>query len=206
MGSKWLKPALSIVAVTLLAALSAHASDEKKYQARQHGYEHGYRDGFQHGREDRERHASLKFETDDYKHADRGYDKYMGDHDKYKEGYRTGYQAGYTDAFYGRRGRFVEIYGPPDSAEGRSYYPDDYVFESRSGGYPDIGYDTGYRDGVQAGEKDQAEHHKFDPADHDRYRDSDHDYRSSFGDKELYKRSYREGFMRGYQDGYGRWR
>jgi len=191
--------------VMALGIPCAQASNESKYQARQHGYAHGYRDGFQHGREDRARHASLKFDTDDYKHADRGYDKYMGNRDQYKEGYRTGYEGGYNDAYYGRPGRFAEIYGPPDSREG-PLYPEDYAFESRAGGYPDIAYDNGYRDGIQAGEKDRDKHDKFDPADHDRYRDGDHDYRNSFGDKEVYKRSYREGFIRGYQDGYGRWR
>jgi hypothetical protein len=204
MRSKFFLLLLATFLVTALGGVVAvSASNESKYQARQHGYEHGYRDGFQHGREDQERRAAFKFDTDDYKHADRGYDKYMGKRDQYKDGYRTGYQAGYNDAYYRRPGRFSSIYGP--SGDFHSY-PEDYVFDSRSGGYPDIGYDTGYRDGVQAGAKDQEKHEKFDPADHDRYRDGDHDYRSSFGDKELYKRSYREGFMRGYQDGYGRWR
>jgi hypothetical protein len=193
---------LALIAVTvLLSGSNAGASHDDKYWGRQHGHEHGYRDGFQHGREDRERHVSFKFETDDYKHADRGYDKYMGSRDEYKEGYRTGYQTGYNDAYYSRPGKFGEIYRPE---AGR--YGDDFVFETRPGGYPDIAYDIGYRDGVQAGEKDLQKHDRFDPADHDRYRDGDHDYRSSFGDKELYKRSYREGFVRGYQDGYGRWR
>jgi len=194
------------MAVTLLAGVSARASHDSKYQARQHGNEHGYRDGYQHGREDRERRVSFKFDTEDYRHADRGYDKYMGSHDEYKEGYRTGYQSGYTDAFYARPGRFVEIYGREEAPVVVREYPDDFVFEPRPAGYPDIAFDIGYRDGVQAGQKDLQNHDRFDPADHDRYRDGDHDYRISFGDRELYKRSYREGFVRGYQDGYGRWR
>jgi hypothetical protein len=205
MRSKFFLLLLAMFLVTASGGVAVSASNESKYQARQHGYEHGYRDGFQHGREDQERRVAFKFDTEDYKHGDRGYDKYMGDRDHYKEGYRTGYQAGYNDAYYRRPGRFASIYGPSGSLEYHSY-PDDYVFDSRSGGYPDIGYDTGYRDGVQAGTKAQEKHEKFDPADHDRYRDGDHDYRSSFGDKELYKRSYRDGFMRGYQDSYGRWR
>jgi len=196
---------LTIMAVIVLAVPMVHASKEEKYQGRQHGYDHGYRDGYQHGREDRERHLSFKFETDDYKHGDRGYDKYMGDHDDYKQGYRSGYQNGYNDAFYSRPGRFAEIYGREDSPEVvRDRYS--YVTEVRPGGYPDIAFDIGYRDGVQAGAKDLDKHEKFDPADHDRYRDGDHDYQNSYGSKEVYKRSYREGYIRGYQDGYGRWR
>lgn len=205
MRSRLFQLFLTIMAVTVLAAPSARASNNDKYQGRQHGHEHGYRDGFQHGREDRERHLSFKFETDDYRHGDRGYDKWMGNRDEYKQGYRTGYQSGYNDAYYSRPGRFAEIYGREDASEARRY-PDDLNLEARPGGYPDVAYDFGYRDGVRAGEKDLREHEKFDPADHDRYRDGDHEYRSGYGDKELYKRYYREGFVHGYQDGYGRWR
>ena len=119
---------LTIMAAIVLAAPNALASHDDKYQGRQHGYEHGYRDGFQHGREDRERHVAFKFDTEDYKHGDRGYDKYMGDHDEYKQGYRRGYQNGYNDAFYGRPGRFAEIYGRVDSPEDVRYR-DSYSFE-----------------------------------------------------------------------------
>jgi hypothetical protein len=195
--------ALTTVAVALLAGSGAFA--DNKHQGRQHGYEHGYRDGFHHGREDQERHLAFTFDTDDYKHGDRGYDKYMGDRGDYKEGYRTGYQSGYNDGFYSRPGRFGEIYGREDSFEGRRYR-DDFVLEGRPGGYPDIAFDDGYRDGVRDGEKDLRNHDKFDPSDHDSYRDADRHFNSSFGDKELYKRYYRDGFLRGYQDGYGRWR
>src|SRR5262249_25595947 len=113
MRSKFFLLLLATFLVTALGGVVAvSASNESKYQARQHGYEHGYRDGFQHGREDQERRAAFKFDTDDYKHADRGYDKYLGNRDQYKDGYRTGYQAGYNDAYYRRPGRFSSIYRP----------------------------------------------------------------------------------------------
>jgi hypothetical protein len=203
MRSRLSQVALTTMAVVLLAGSSAFA--DNKHQSREHGYEHGYRDGYYHGREDQERHRAFSFDTDDYKHGDRGYDKYMGDHGDYKEGYRTGYQSGYNDGYYSRPGRFAEIYRRYDSSEARRNR-DDFILEDRPGRYPDIAFDDGYRDGVREGEKDLRSHEKFDPSDHDLYRDADHDYRRSYGDKEFYKRNYREGFLRGYQDAYGRWR
>ncbi len=80
------------------------------------------------------------------------------------------------------------------------------IIEVPRGGYSDIAFDNGYRDGIRAGQRDLSNHAKFDPASQPSYRDGDHGYRSSFGDLEVYKRQYREGFMRGYQDGYGRWK
>src|SRR5215510_13492858 len=121
---------VSLIALTTMAALILAGSSgfaDNKHQGRQHAYEHGYRDGFHHGREDQERHVAFKFDTDDYKHGDRGYDKYMGDRSDYKEGYRTGYQSGYNDGFYSRPGRFAEIYRD-DSSESRRDR-DDYILD-----------------------------------------------------------------------------
>jgi hypothetical protein len=197
---------LTTLTAALLAGFStlAYAKDNK-YQGRQHGYEHGYRDGYHQGRESRESHAKYNLETKDYKEADRGYDKHMGDQGEYKQGYRTGYQSGYDDAFYNRPGRFAEIYVREDARESRRDR-DVTIIEVPRGGYSDLAYDTGYRDGIRAGQRDLSNHSNFDPADQPSYRDGDHGYRSSFGDLEGYKRQYREGFTRGYQDGYGRWR
>ena len=204
-------PRLSrMVLTTLTAALLAGYSTlalakDDKYQARQHGYEHGYRDGYHQGRESRENHAKYNLESKDYKEGDRGYAKYMGDKDEYKEGYRTGYQGGFDDAFYNRPGRFAEIYGREDARE-KTRERDVTIIEVPREGYSDIAFDNGYRDGIRAGQRDLSNHAKFDPADQPSYRDGDHGYRSSFGDIEVYKRQYREGFVRGYQDGYGRWK
>ena len=108
-----------VLAVLLALSGFAVAHENDRYhggalETRQHGYEHGYRDGFHHGREDRERRAGYDFRSDDYKHGDRSYEKYMGDKGRYKNGYREGYQAGYDDAYNSRSGRFGDIYGRRD--------------------------------------------------------------------------------------------
>jgi hypothetical protein len=181
---------------------STSLAHDDKYEARQHGYDHGYRDGYHQGHEAQDRHRPYNLETEDYKHGDRGYEKYMGDHGQYKDGYRTGYQSGYDDAYYKRAGRFGEIYG-------RRYLEDDrdrdfVPYRDHPEGNPDVAYDVGYADGVRSGEKDLRDHHRFDPTDKDRYRDGDHGYQSSYGDKERYKDYYRDGFRHGYEDAFGR--
>jgi len=198
-----------VLAVLLALSGFAVAHENDRYhggalEARQHGYEHGYRDGFHHGREDRERRAGYDFRNDDYKHGDRGYEKYMGDKGRYKNGYREGYQAGYDDAYNSRSGRFGDIYGRRDDYRygDRDRYDD--IYESRRWGYADVAYDIGYRDGLDAGRKDLERNKDFDPDDRGSYRDADHGYRNSYGNKEAYKREYQAAFLRGYQDGYGR--
>ena len=204
MSARLSRIVLTSLTAALLAGYSTLAfAKDNKYQARQHGYEHGYRDGYHQGRDGRENRAKYNLETKDYKEGDRGYDKHMGDRGEYKQGYRTGYQSGYDDAFYNRPGRFAEIYGREDARE-RTRDRDVRIIEVPRGGYSDLAYDNGYRDGIRAGQRDLSNHANFDPAAQPSYRDGDHGYRSSLGDPEEYKRQYREGFMRGYQDGYGR--
>jgi hypothetical protein len=61
-----------------------------------------------------------------------------------------------------------------------------------------IGYDEGFR----AGQNDRAAGRDRDFDDHSAYRDATIGYRSSYGNQDLYRRSFREGFRRGYEDGY----
>jgi len=177
--------------------------------SKHHGYEHGYRDGYRHGREDRSQGMRYDYRSEDYKLADRGYERYMGEHDDFQHGYRDGYKAGYDDGFYGRPGRWDETYGIDeryDPSQRSGHDADDNVYVSRHYGYRDVAYDIGYRDGVAMGEKDRRKRKQFRPEKNDRYEDADHGYDKSYGPKNLYKEQYRQAFVRGYEDGYGRWR
>ena len=80
------------------------------------------------------------------------------------------------------------------------------------GGYPggaarDIerrAYDYGYREGQQEGQNDARRGRDFSYTRHDEYRDADHGYRRSEGDREYYRRSYRQGFQTGYTEAFNR--
>ncbi len=65
-----------------------------------------------------------------------------------------------------------------------------------------IAHDNGYREGRQAGEKDGRKGRSFSFERHDDWRDADDGYRREFGDREFYRREFREGFRAGYADGY----
>jgi hypothetical protein len=171
--------------------------------AKEHGYQHGYRDGLRQGRSDRNHREEHDFHTSDYKRADRGYERYMGERDDFQEGYRDGYKSGYDDGYSGRPMR-ADVYGlddryDPDRLPRRDEDEDAY----RGWGYSDVGFDTGYRDGLQAAREDLRDHKGFHPEKHDAYEDADHGYRKEFGDKKVYKQQYRKGFIRGYQDALG---
>jgi hypothetical protein len=54
--------------------------------AKEHGYQHGYRDGLRQGRADLNANTPHSFESEDYKHADLGYERYMGERDDFQKG------------------------------------------------------------------------------------------------------------------------
>ena len=153
------------------------------------------------GAKDRDHGSKFKPEAKD---ADAGYEKYMGDKDQYKDGYRAGFHAGYEDGFYNRAPRFRDMYGAYNDAVRSRGSADRYddIYVERGWGATDVAYDIGYRDGLTAGNTDYDRHRGARPEDQRDYRDADHGYRSSYGDKNMYQRQYRDGFLQGYRDGY----
>ncbi len=62
---------------------------------------------------------------------------------------------------------------------------------------------AGFADGAKEGRKDRERRDRYDYTDEGDYRSGDRDYSSRLGDKEIYRRYYREAFSHGYADGYG---
>jgi hypothetical protein len=61
---------------------------------------------------------------------------------------------------------------------------------------------AGYNNGIQEGRKDRSHGDRFDYRDEGDYQRATEDYSSRLGDRELYRRYFREGFANGYEDGY----
>jgi hypothetical protein len=66
-------------------------------------------------------------------------------------------------------------------------------------------YDYGFRDGVRAGERDGRSGRSFSYNRHDDWRDADQGYERRYGDRDWYRRTYRNGFEAGYTDAYNRY-
>jgi hypothetical protein len=66
-----------------------------------------------------------------------------------------------------------------------------------------IAFDNGYREGFEEGQRQLRDRKRFDPYNEGDFKDADNGYRGEFGNKDNYKRYYREGFLEGYERGYG---
>ena len=66
-------------------------------------------------------------------------------------------------------------------------------------------YDTGYREGVQQGQNDARRGRDYSYSRHNEYRDADDGYRRGTIDRDLYRRSFRQGFQTGYSESFNRY-
>ena len=64
-------------------------------------------------------------------------------------------------------------------------------------------YDNGFRSGVEHGERDARDRRDFRVERSRDYRDADGGFRS-YGDRDVYRRFFQDGFRTGYADGYNR--
>jgi hypothetical protein len=61
---------------------------------------------------------------------------------------------------------------------------------------------AGYNNGIEEGRKDRRRGDRFEFRDEGDYQSATEDYSSRLGDRELYRRYFREGFANGYRAGY----
>jgi hypothetical protein len=84
-----------------------------------------------------------------------------------------------------------------------------YYGYQRGGVYRDVerrAYDIGYREGSQAGEEDGRKGRVFSFERHGTWRDADDGYHHDYGDREFYRRAFRQGYEAGYTQAFNRYR
>jgi hypothetical protein len=137
-----------------------------------------------------------------------------GNVDKYRAdrlAYQDGYSRGQWDAQHGFRP------DPDDNhfrdADNRRAFREGYKLGYRefrgtilgsnhSTSGLDLARKYGYEDGVNDGARDRSTRHSFRPTHSYNYGDADRGYRTSFENRDEYRRLYREAYVQGYQLGY----
>jgi hypothetical protein len=61
---------------------------------------------------------------------------------------------------------------------------------------------AGANEGIKEGRKDRSRGERFDFTDESTFRGATKDYSSRLGDREIYRRYFREAFENAYRDGY----
>jgi hypothetical protein len=131
----------------------------------------------------------------DWRDADDGYRRDLGDRDFYRRVFREGFRVGYSEGFNRyTRGRVYQSSPSSAPAPGAVIVP--------RATYVSPAAQNGYRDGLEQGRNDARDHDRYDPVRAKRYREGDHDYHDRYGSRDAYTREYRAAFQQGYDEGY----
>jgi hypothetical protein len=189
---------LAILAAAWPASAQVRRHDGYPYATNgSYGFDNGYREGLQRGERDARQNRPFDFNDDnEYRRAERGYNRSSGDVSWYRREFRRGYEAGYREGYsrygYGDRNRYPNRGGNyPDSRHG---YPGGYG----SRGYVGPAYQYGFSEGYEKGLEDIGDRDRYDFARHKWYREGDRHYNNRYGPREAYKNEYRIGFREGY--------
>jgi hypothetical protein len=189
---------LAILAAAEPASAQVRRHDGYPYATNgSYGFDNGYREGLRQGDRDARQNRPFDFnDNNDYRRADRGYDRRSGDANWYRREFRRGYEAGYREGYsqygYGERNRYPNRGGNyPNSRYG---YPGGYS----NRGYVGPAYQYGLSEGYEKGIEDVRDRDRYEPARHKWYREGDRHYNSRYGSREAYKNEYRVGFREGY--------
>ncbi|HEY0377772.1 MAG TPA: hypothetical protein VGC87_12675 [Pyrinomonadaceae bacterium] len=106
--------------------------------------------------------------------------------------------------YYGNNGYGYGNNGYGNNGYGNNGYRDADGYGNYGGSFNlrQTALNAGFADGVKEGRKDREHRDSYNFTDEGNYRSGDRDYSSRMGDREAYRRYYREAFQHGYDDGY----
>lgn len=175
------------------------------YELRQTALNAGYNEGVRAGNNDRQNNRRTDYrDFDVYQEATKDYNSRLGDREIYRRYFREAFQNGYDSNGWGDYGR-----------NDRDRYPDRNNNNNRTrrgrnwDGYSNYGgsfqlrqtaLNAGFNEGAKQGRKDRNRRNS-DFQDQSAYRRATKDYSSRLGDRELYRRYFREAYEHGYADG-----
>jgi hypothetical protein len=195
--------ALAVSVVLALGTFSLAQDRDDDYrgnvtQTRQYGYDNGYRDGQRRGQHEGRENDPYDYHTPDWRQASHGYKSWMGPLSAFQSGYQQGYADGFRSGFASER---PERRGDGDGDRDDHYRGNGFY---GSGSYNRVAYDTGYRDGATMAREDIYRNKRFKPEPRSQFGGRDDGYSHAYGDKNLYKAEYSDGYRAGYEATFNR--
>jgi hypothetical protein len=183
------------------------------FELRQTALNAGFNEGTKEGRKDRDKRTFHRYdEFKNYRNAEQDYSSKLGDRDLYQRYYRLAFESGYDTENPSSNSRNRDRDNDRDrdnnrdrdNDRGRDHRGRDWGRYGAYGGSFELrqtALNAGYNAGIKEGRNDGKKHHHRSYSDFGSYQKATDDYSSKLGDKELYRRYYREGFENGYEDG-----
>ena len=180
------------------------------YQLRETALNAGYNEGQKQGRDDRSHNRYRNpSEFSAYQNANHDYSSRLGDRDLYRRYYQAAFENGYNTENPNNYSNRNDRYGRDDRNRDRNDRNDrwgrDWNRYGNWGGSYELrqtALNAGYNAGEKEGRSDGRRGRHRSYSDFSDYRNGMTDYKSSYGDRALYQRYFRQGFENGYEDGY----
>jgi len=176
------------------------------FQLRQTALNAGYNEGLSAGNNDRQNGRQSDFQDSEvYRRATTDYSSRLGDRELYRRYFREAFESGYYAAGYdqddrddrfGNRGRNNN---GNRNRRGRNW--DGYGNFGGSAQLRQTALNAGYNEGMKQGQSDRNKRDGNRYEDESAYRKATKDYSSRLGDREIYRRYFREAYKNGYNDG-----
>lgn len=178
------------------------------FELRQTALNAGYNEGVRAGNNDRQnnRHTDYR-DFDVYQRATKDYNSRLGDRELYRRYFREAFENGYNADGYAQNSR-----GRDD--RDRNWDRNDNRDRNRRGrnsdGYGNYGgsfqlrqtaLNAGFNEGFKQGRKDRNKRNRFGFQSQSAYQKATKDYSSRLGDREIYRRYFREAYEHGFADG-----
>lgn len=167
----------------------------------------GYDEGVREGRKDRGSRTELH-NLSSYQRATKDYNPRLGDRELYRRYFREAFEDGYNGESYSRdnrnRGDWNRDRDRNDNNNDRRRGRNDDGYGNYGGSFQlrQTALNAGFNEGVKQGRKDRSSRNSNGYQRQNTYQHATKDYSSSIGDREVYRRYFREAYEHGYEDGY----
>ena len=163
----------------------------------------GYNEGVREGRKDRSDGSRTDLRNlSSYQRATKDYSSRLGDRELYRRYFREAFEDGYNGESYngGNRNRRKRNNDNNRDRFGRN--DDGYGNYGGSTHLRQTALNAGFNEGVKQGREDRRTSKGNDAQRNSTYQKAMKDYNSGLGDREVYRRYFREAYEHGYADGY----
>ncbi len=175
-------------------------------QLRQTALNAGYNEGIKEGRKVRSQRARADYRSlSVYQKATKDYNSRLGNREIYRRYFREAFANGFNAERFNQGSRDRDDrYGDRNNngnqnRRGRNW--DRYGSFGGSFQLRQTGLNAGYNEGIKQGRKDRNRQNGYSYQNQSAYQNATKDYSTKLGDRELYRRYFREGYDTGYDDG-----
>ena len=165
----------------------------------------GYDEGVKEGRKDRGNGSRTEHRNlSSYQKATKDYRSRLGDRELYRRYFREGFEDGYNAESYarGNKDRWDRNNNDNRNQDRLDRNEDGYGNFGGSFQLRQTALNAGFGEGVKQGREDRRTRKGDGYQRHGTYQKATKDYSSSLGDREVFRRYFREAYEHGYADGY----